>query len=68
MVAGWEIMLVGTLRDDVVFKEYNRFSGPFWSRSVETYEEEEVECVLKVAPITGGAGAAESSGVNVRCP
>ena len=47
---------------------YSMFSGKFWSRSVETSKEEEVDWVLKASPLTEGAGTVESDGLKEMPP
>ena len=52
--------------DGVALEEDSGFGRPFWSRSLEKSKEEEVECILKPAPVALGAGAAGASGLNVK--
>ena len=47
--------------------EYSGIFVPGWPRSLETYEEEEAEKVIKSAPLAVGAGAVEAAGENAKC-
>ena len=46
--------------------EYSGFGELLWSSSVETFEKEGVDGVLKTALLTVGTGAVEAAGVIVK--
>ena len=54
-------------RYDAALEEDSGFGRPVSSRSIDMSYEEEVERLLKAAPLTVGAEAVESDGVKANC-